>query len=100
GVFRGRFGCLHLLYRLSRHPIVMFGIGPTYLFILRHRLPIGLMRGGREPWLSTMGTNAGIALLVGRVSWSVDFGPFLLVHLPIMVLAASIGVWLFYVQHQ
>ncbi len=30
----------------------------------------------------------------------VGYGPFLLVHLPIMVLAASIGVWLFYVQHQ
>jgi omega-6 fatty acid desaturase (delta-12 desaturase) len=28
------------------------------------------------------------------------FGPFLLVQLPITLLAASIGVWLFYVQHQ
>jgi omega-6 fatty acid desaturase (delta-12 desaturase) len=26
--------------------------------------------------------------------------PFLAVHLPIVLLAASIGVWLFYVQHQ
>jgi omega-6 fatty acid desaturase (delta-12 desaturase) len=98
--FQARSRWRQLLYRLYRHPIVMFGIGPTYLFILRHRLPIGLMRGGREPWLSTMGTNAGIALLVGTMSWLVGFGPFLLVHLPIMVLAASIGVWLFYVQHQ
>ena len=32
--------------------------------------------------------------------WLVGVGPFLLVHLPIMLLAASIGVWLFYVQHQ
>ena len=32
--------------------------------------------------------------------WLVGIGPFLLVHLPIMLLAASIGVWLFYVQHQ
>src|SRR6266702_6062525 len=24
-----------LLYRLYRHPIVMFGVGPAYLFILR-----------------------------------------------------------------
>jgi omega-6 fatty acid desaturase (delta-12 desaturase) len=30
----------------------------------------------------------------------VGIGPFLLVHLPITLLAASIGVWLFYVQHQ
>lgn len=89
-----------ILYRLYRHPLVMFGVGPTYLFILKHRLPVGMMRGGWKPWLSTMGTNTGIAVLVAAVMWLVGYGPFLLVHLPIVVLAASIGVWLFYVQHQ
>jgi omega-6 fatty acid desaturase (delta-12 desaturase) len=78
----------------------MFGGGPTYLFILRHRLPIGMMRSGWKPWLSTMGTNTAIAILVAAMIRLVGVGPFLLVHLPIMVLAASIGVWLFYVQHQ
>jgi omega-6 fatty acid desaturase (delta-12 desaturase) len=32
--------------------------------------------------------------------WLVGIGPFLRVHVPIMLLAASAGVWLFYVQHQ
>ena len=36
------------------------------------------------------------ALLV----WLIGIGPFLAIHLPIAMLAASIGVWLFYVQHQ
>jgi acyl-lipid omega-6 desaturase (Delta-12 desaturase) len=58
------------------------------------------MAGGWLPWLSTMGTNAAIAVLVAGMIWLIGVGPFLLVHLPIMVLAASIGVWLFYVQHQ
>jgi omega-6 fatty acid desaturase (delta-12 desaturase) len=89
-----------ILYRLYRHPMVMFGVGPTYLFVLKHRLPVGMMRGGWKPWLSAMGTNAGIAALVAVGIWMVGCGPFLLVHLPIMVMAASIGVWLFYVQHQ
>jgi omega-6 fatty acid desaturase (delta-12 desaturase) len=89
-----------LLYRLYRHPIVMFGVGPAYLFILRHRLPVGMMRGGWMPWLSTMGTNAALAVLVAAMIRLVGLGPFLLVHLPIIVLAASIGVWLFYIQHQ
>jgi acyl-lipid omega-6 desaturase (Delta-12 desaturase) len=89
-----------LLYRLYRHPIVMFGVGPAYLFILRHRLPVGMMRSGWQPWLSTMATNVAIAILVATMIWLVGVGPFLLVHLPITVLAASIGVWLFYVQHQ
>jgi omega-6 fatty acid desaturase (delta-12 desaturase) len=87
-------------YRLYRHPIIMFGLGPAYLFLLQHRLPVGMMRGGWQPWLSTMATNAAIALVVVAMMWLVGVGPFLLVHVPITLLAASIGVWLFYVQHQ
>jgi hypothetical protein len=47
-----------------------------------------------------MATNVAIAVLVATVIRLVGIGPFLLVHLPIMLPAASIGVWLFYVQHQ
>jgi omega-6 fatty acid desaturase (delta-12 desaturase) len=89
-----------LRYRLYRHPIVMFGLGPAYLFILRQRLPLGQMRMGWQPWLSTMGTNFAIAALVAAMMALIGVGPFLLVHLPVMLLGASIGVWLFYVQHQ
>jgi acyl-lipid omega-6 desaturase (Delta-12 desaturase) len=87
-------------YRLYRHPLVMFGVAPAYLFVLQQRIPLGLMRSGWQPWVSTMATNVGIALLVTTLIWAVGVGPFLLVHLPITLLAASIGVWLFYVQHQ
>ncbi len=89
-----------LRYRLYRHPLVLFGLGPTYLFLLDHRLPVGFMRAGWMPWLSTMSTNAAIALLVTAMIWLVGVIPFLLVQLPITLLASSIGVWLFYVQHQ
>jgi acyl-lipid omega-6 desaturase (Delta-12 desaturase) len=89
-----------LRYRVYRHPVTMFGLGPAYLFILQHRLPVGLMRSGWRPWFSAMATNVAIAALVATMTWLVGIGPFLLVHLPIMVLAASAGVWLFYVQHQ
>ena len=87
-------------YRLYRHPIVMFGIGPAYLFLLRHRLPVGYMRKGWQPWISTMATNAATAVIITGMIWLVGAGPFLLVHLPVTLLAASMGVWLFYVQHQ
>jgi acyl-lipid omega-6 desaturase (Delta-12 desaturase) len=88
------------LYRLYRHPLVMFGIGPAYLFLFRHRLPLGLMGSGWRPWTSAMATNAAIVLLAGALMWLIGIGSFLLVHLPITLIAASIGVWLFYVQHQ
>ncbi|MGA2045826.1 MAG: fatty acid desaturase [Roseiarcus sp.] len=94
--WRGR-----LAYRVYRHPIVMFGVGPAYLFLLAHRAPFGLMRGaGWTPWISTMATNAGIAAVAGLLVWLIGVGPFLIIHLPIALLSASIGVWLFYVQHQ
>jgi omega-6 fatty acid desaturase (delta-12 desaturase) len=89
-----------LRYRLYRHPAVMFGIGPAYLFIVQHRLPVGLMSSGLAPWLSTIGTNAAVALIAGVLIWQIGLGAFVLVHLPIMLLAATMGVWLFYVQHQ
>ena len=89
-----------LKYRLYRHPAVMFGFGPAYLFIVQHRLPVGLMRSGWTPWLSTLGTNAAIALIAGVLIWLIGIGAFTLVHLPIMLMAATMGVWLFYVQHQ
>jgi len=89
-----------LRYRLYRHPLVMFGIGPAYLFLLQHRLPVGLMRNGWQPWASTMATNLAIALIVAVLVWLIGIKAFLLVHLPIMLLAAAAGVWLFYVQHQ
>ena len=47
-----------------------------------------------------MVTNVAIALLVATLIWLVGVNSFLIVQLPITLLAASIGVWLFYVQHQ
>ena len=78
----------------------MFGLGPAFLFILHQRLPFGVMRGGTLPWVSTMGTNLAIAALVVVLVWIIGIVPFLLVHLPIVVMAGTAGVWLFYVQHQ
>ena len=98
--YRARSAWGRLYYRLYRHPIVMFGIGPAYLFVVQHRLPVGLMRDGWQPWLSTMATNLGIAVIAATLIWFIGLSAFLLVHVPIMLLAASIGVWLFYVQHQ
>ncbi len=95
---RSRLG--RLAYRAYRHPIVMFGIGPAYVFLLKQRLPFGMMREGWRPWVSALATNAAIAGLVAGMMLLVGPGHFLMIHMPVMVLAASMGVWLFYVQHQ
>ena len=89
-----------IVYRLYRHPLIMFGVGPAYHFLLRNRLPLGFSHADRRYWISTMGTNATIALVAGIMIYFLGAAPFLLVQLPITLLAASIGIWLFYVQHQ
>jgi acyl-lipid omega-6 desaturase (Delta-12 desaturase) len=89
-----------LRYRLYRHPLIMFGLGPFYLFFMQYRLPFGLMRAGWQPWVSTMATNAAIASLAGAAIYLVGLVTFLLLYVPVTLVAGSMGVWLFYVQHQ
>lgn len=89
-----------LRYRLYRHPAVMFGVGPLYLFLLHNRLPMGFMRKGWLPWLSTMGTNLAIVIMLASLIETLGFRPFLWVYVPPVLIATAAGVWLFYVQHQ
>jgi acyl-lipid omega-6 desaturase (Delta-12 desaturase) len=98
--FQSRAAWGRFRYRLYRHPLIMFGLGAAYLFFLRHRLPIGSIRAGWRDWISSMATNVAIAAAVTALIWLIGIRPFLLVHLPIALLAGSAGVWLFYVQHQ
>lgn len=95
---RSRFG--RLMYCLYRHPVVLFLLTPSYLFLLQNRLPLGLMKSGSRYWISAMGTNAMIAVGLALIIWLGGLMPLVLIFLPTSVVAATIGVWLFYVQHQ
>jgi omega-6 fatty acid desaturase (delta-12 desaturase) len=88
------------LYRLYRHPLVLFGLAPSYLFFLQQRLPVGFMRAGSGPWIGVMGANLAIAVFIGTGVYLFGAAPFLLIYIPVMMIAGTIGVWLFYVQHQ
>ena len=89
-----------LAYRLYRNPLVMFGVGPVWLFIISNRIPSGNPRQNWRGWLSVVGTDAALAIIL--ITLMLILGPVtvLLGWLPVMLLAATIGVWLFYVQHQ
>jgi acyl-lipid omega-6 desaturase (Delta-12 desaturase) len=89
-----------LCYRLYRHPVVLLGIGPAYLFLLRHRLPIGLMKKGSIYWVSAIATNLATAAVLGVLMYFFGLATTILVVLPALLIAASTGVWLFYIQHQ
>jgi omega-6 fatty acid desaturase (delta-12 desaturase) len=89
-----------LRYRLYRNPLVLFGLGPVYMFILRHRLPLGPTLANWRAWISPMATNLGIAGVAAGMMWLVGVKIFLLTQIPITLIAGSIGIWLFFIQHQ
>lgn len=87
-------------YRLYRNPLILFGVGPTWQFLIRNRLPLWL--GGRRASSSArsiMLTNLGLVVLFGGLGWLVGFGDLAAVWLPTVLVAATVGMWLFYVQH-
>lgn len=87
------------MYRLYRNPITLFGFGPSYLFFVQNRVPLGLMNSVRY-WASAMGTNIAIVAALLVIWYFGGFAAVFLIFVPSTLLAATAGMWLFYVQHQ
>jgi acyl-lipid omega-6 desaturase (Delta-12 desaturase) len=86
-----------MLYRFYRSPIILFLIGPLYIFLLEYRLP---RRGGdRLDALSVLWTNIGLIVFNVALGLTVGFWNTFLIQAPLAFVATVTGVWLFYVQH-
>ena len=70
------------------------------MFFIQQRIPIGLMKEGWRPWASTLGNGAAILAGLALLIWLVGWTPILVVNAVTLLIAATIGVWLFFVQHQ
>jgi acyl-lipid omega-6 desaturase (Delta-12 desaturase) len=91
--WRGRLG-----YRLLRNPLVMFGLGPIVAMIIGPRI---VARDARPRMRrSVIATDVALAAIVGVLCWLIGWRDYLLVLGAPALLAGSIGIWLFYVQHQ
>ena len=87
-----------LVYRIYRHPVMLFLVLPALLFLILNRFP-GLGTSRRERY-SVYGTNLAIlAVILVAGLLGVNLWSFLVVELLIAVLTSSVGGWLFYVQH-
>lgn len=95
---RSRMG--RIAYRLYRNPLVLFGLGPAYMFVLSNRFPVGLTRAGWIYWASAIGTDIAIFASLAAMVWLGGWLVIFVIWLPTCVAAATYGVWLFYVQHQ
>jgi acyl-lipid omega-6 desaturase (Delta-12 desaturase) len=88
------------LYRLTHHPVLMHFILPPVIFILLYRLPFDTPASCRRERISVGLLNLSLLGTIGTLIWLFGLNTVLLVHLPAMVFAAIIGIWLFSVQHR
>ena len=87
-----------LAYRLYRNPFVFLGIGPGYSFLITQRF-LHQWEGKNERFSAAV-TNLAILLIILAASLTIGLRTYLLIQLPIILIAGAVGVWLFYVQHQ
>jgi omega-6 fatty acid desaturase (delta-12 desaturase) len=91
--WRGRLG-----YRLIRNPVVMFGFGPVIAMMIGPRIATRSQRPRMRH--SVLGLDAALLVVIVALCWLIGWQSFALVWAPSALLAGSVGIWLFYVQHQ
>jgi omega-6 fatty acid desaturase (delta-12 desaturase) len=87
-----------LFYRIYRHPTIIWGIGPVLLFVLWFRFNAKGV-SSKERWNLYL-TNLIILTFCTAVVLLMGWKAFVMIQLPIIFIATSVGAWLFYVQHQ
>jgi acyl-lipid omega-6 desaturase (Delta-12 desaturase) len=96
--YRARRWSGRLAYSLLRNPVVMFGLGPIIAMVIGPRIATRSQRPRLRH--SVLGTDVALLVIIGGLCWLIGWQSFLIVWAPSAILAGSIGIWLFYVQHQ
>jgi omega-6 fatty acid desaturase (delta-12 desaturase) len=86
-----RFG-----YRVMRHPVFLFLFGSVIVFVGAQRIP---PKRGKRGIASVWWTNLALAVWVTGMSFLFGWKAYLLVQFLVIFFGASVGIWLFYVQH-
>ncbi len=89
-----------LAYRLYRHPLIIFFLGSSFMFIVQQRFTFGLPRSWRRERNSVHATNLAISAAVLLACLTIGLKTLLLIYVPVAMVGAATGSWLFFVQHQ
>jgi len=84
-------------YRIMRSPGILFTIGAMIVFMFTHRF--WEKDAGKRERSSVVWTNIALLAVIGWLMIEFGWAAFLMVQLPILLVACGSGVWLFYVQH-
>jgi omega-6 fatty acid desaturase (delta-12 desaturase) len=76
----------------------MFGLGPFFVFVILQRFARGAT-GKRERY-SVYWTNLALLGILALMGATIGIKAYVLIQVPIMIIAGGAGVWMFYVQHQ
>lgn len=87
-------------YRAFRHPFTLLVIGPLWLMVNQRFRAADSKTTREKQERSVWTTNLGIVVTFAVLGYFFGHGDMLKIYLPSIYLAAMMGVWLFYVQHQ
>jgi acyl-lipid omega-6 desaturase (Delta-12 desaturase) len=85
-------------YRAFRNPFFMFTVGPLLVVFYQNR--VSNKYNTLKEKLNIYLTNGFILLMALSISMLIGFRAYLLIQIPLILVAHSIGIWLFYIQHQ
>lgn len=100
---------LKFWYRVYRNPYLMLLLGTPFFIIIGQRIPkaepfpfykVKKTVSSKQIWKSVIGSNLGLVGFYGALCLAFGVAPVMLTMLPIVIVTAWIGGWLFYIQHQ
>jgi acyl-lipid omega-6 desaturase (Delta-12 desaturase) len=87
-------------YRIYRNPFFLFGFAVPFYFMVLQRVPLDHPLPKVQAWTSVMALNGGMVAFYGTLCYVFGVWNLLFVAVPVIHIAAAVGGWLFYVQHQ
>jgi acyl-lipid omega-6 desaturase (Delta-12 desaturase) len=86
------------LYRSFRNPFILFILGPLLVVFVQNR--IAGKKLIKQEKLNIYFTNIMVLTMAVLISLLIGIKAYLLIQLPVILVSHSMGLWLFYIQHQ